>query len=124
MKILLISFLFLCGNLCAQQEVSSPTDTLSSNPSSSDWHSENAINGTVSITKKQNEPQIIHNRAELENEIVRINQQIESINSKIDFVNSDIDEQSIATESGWFDDMERIKDELEIRKSEIQSTLN
>jgi hypothetical protein len=126
MKMLLISFIFVCCNLHAQQEaVGTTTDSLLNNYSSSgDWHSENAMNGTVSISKKQNEPQIIHNRAELENEIVRINLHIESINSKIDFVNADLDEQSIATVSGWFDDMERIKNELENRKAEIQSTLN
>ncbi|MEJ6616766.1 MAG: hypothetical protein QNL61_07630 [Crocinitomicaceae bacterium] len=126
MKILLISFLFVCCNLYAQQEaVGTSTDSLLNNySSSSDWHSENAMNGTVSISKKQNEPQIIHNRAELENEFLRINKHIESINFKIESINSNAEEFQIATESGWFEDMERIKVELNNRKIEIQNTLS
>lgn len=124
MKFIIISFLFVSINLCAQEEfTNTPTDTTSNNNTSSDWHSENAINGTVSITKKLNEPQVIHNRAELENEMLRIDSHIESINSKIVTVNADPSEQAIANESGWFEDMEEIKIGLNNRKLEIQNIL-
>jgi hypothetical protein len=124
MKFIIISFLFVTVNLCAQEEsTSTPTGATSTNISSSDWHSDNAINGTVSISKKANEPQVIHNRAELENEILRIDSHIESINSKVTSVNADPSEQAIANESGWFEDMEAIKIGLNNRKLEIQNSL-
>ena len=125
MKFIIISFLFVSVNLCAQEEsTSTPTGTTSTNISSSDWHSKNAVDGIVTITKKQNEPQIIHNRAELENEVLRIDKHIESINFKIESINANAEEFQVANESGWFEDMERIKVELNNRKTEIQNTLN
>ena len=124
MKFIIISFLFVTVNLCAQEEsTSTPTGATSTNISSSDWHSDNAINGTVTITKKSHEPQVIHNRAELESEILRINEHIEIINLKIASVNANPSELEIAHDSGWFEDMEGIKIGLNNRKLEIQNIL-
>ncbi len=120
----ILIFAFVAHYTFCQQEVTdTPTDSTSNTISTNDWHSENAINGTVTITKKLNEPQIIHNRAELENEMLRIDAHIENINSKIAMVNSNPTEQAAANESGWFEDMEGIKVGLNNRKLEIENIL-
>ena len=125
MKFIIISFLFVSINLYAQEGVTNtPTDTTSNHISSSDWHSENAINGTVTISKRKGEDQVIENKEYFENQIIRINSQIESINFKIEAVNNDAELKVKAIESGWFVDMEQIKGELNIQKLEIQNTLN
>lgn len=95
-----------------------------SNISPNDWHSENSVDGAVTITKKKNQPQVIHNEEFFKTEILRIDNHIEAINSKISSVNSDQTSKSEAEASGWFDDMERIKSELEAQKIEVQETLN
>lgn len=98
-------------------------NTTKSTASQSDWHSENSVDGAVTISKKKNEPQVIHNKEYFLNEIIRINNHIEAINTKIESVNSDKKLKSEAKKSDWFDDMERIKNELEIEKLNIQNKL-
>lgn len=123
MKTIFISLLLVCQNLRAQEGTTVSLPDTTSTSTSYDWHSENAINGVVSISKKQNAPQVIINRTELENEIVRIDGNIAMINAKIATVNSNPQEFQIATDSGWFDDMQRIIDEYTTRKLEIQTIL-
>lgn len=90
----------------------------------SDWHKENSVDGTVSITKKKNQPQVIHNKAYFENELVRIDNHINAINTKIVYVNQNEEERLKAIESGWFEDMERIIGELNAQKEEAQIAIN
>lgn len=88
-----------------------------------DWHSENSVDGIVTISKSKNKPQVVHNKSFYESEVVKIDNHIAAINSKIATVNSE-EQLNEAIESGWFDNMARIKGELEAQKLEIQDTLN
>lgn len=91
--------------------------------STTNWHSENSRDGVVSISKRRNEPQVVHNKAYFENEIVRIDNHILAINAKIETLNNDPELKSKALDAGWFDDMEQIKNELEVQKTQIQNIL-
>lgn len=97
--------------------------SLNSFGQSTDWHNENAVNGTVSITKKKGQPQVVHNKAYYEGELLRIDNHINAINAKIAAVNLDEVEKTKANESGWFEDMERIIGELNAQKEAAQIAL-
>lgn len=77
---------------------------------------------TISI--RAGESQITHDRNYYEKEIAKIDAQIAAINSKIETVQADSEENNLATNSGWYDDMENIKNQLEAKKQELQSHLN
>ena len=80
-----------------------------------------SVTGTsTTISIRPGESQITHDNAYYQNEIVKIDAQISSINTKIFLVNSDPQEKVLATDSGWFSDMENIKSELENKRAEIQ----
>lgn len=98
--------------------------SLNSFGQSTDWHKENAVDGTVSITKKKGQPQVVHNKAYFEGELVRIDNHINAINAKIETVNQNEEERLSAIESGWFEDMERIIGELNAQKNEAQIAIN
>lgn len=85
---------------------------------------ENSANKTTTISVRVGEPQVIHNNAYYQREIDKIDAQVAAIDTKINSVNSNPEEKAIAIESGWFDDMERIKLGLENRKTELQRKLN
>ena len=89
-----------------------------------DWHSENSVDGIVTISKSKNKPQVVHNKAFYESEVVRIDNHIASINYKIETVNSDQKLKAEAIETDWFENMSQIKGELEAQKLEIQDRLN
>lgn len=97
--------------------------SLNSFGQSTDWHNENAVDGTVSITKKKGQPQVVHNKAYFEGELLRIDNHINAINAKIASVNLDEEEKAKAIESGWFEDMDRIIDELNTQKEQAQIAL-
>lgn len=98
--------------------------SLNSFGQSTDWHNENAVDGTVSITKKKGQSQVVHNKAFFESELVRIDNHINAINTKIAYVNQNEEERLKAIESGWFEDMERIIGELNAQKEEAQIAIN
>ena len=85
---------------------------------------EKSINKSTTISIRAGESQVTHDEAYYLDKIDKIDSQISAINTKISFVNSDPTEKANATSSGWFDDMERIKSELEVQKSDIQNHLN
>lgn len=85
---------------------------------------EKSINKSTTISIRAGESQVTHNDAYYLNKIEKIDNQISAINTKISLVNSDPTEKANATSSGWFDDMERIKSELEVQKSDVQNHLN
>lgn len=78
----------------------------------------------TTISKRGNAPQVTHDEAYYLNEISKIERQIDDLNTKVSIINNDPIEQLNATNSGWFNDMETIKSELEARKSELQGHLN
>lgn len=86
---------------------------------STDWNNEPK---TISI--RAGESQITHDRNYYENEIAKIDSQIAAINTKIDIVQANPEEKALANESGWFNDMDNIKNQLEAKKLELQSHLN
>lgn len=57
-------------------------------------------------------------------EIEMIDQKINAINGKVEYVKSDQNEREAAEKSGWFTQMEKNKQELIERKSELQKVLN
>jgi hypothetical protein len=85
---------------------------------------EKSVNKSTTISIRAGESQVTHDDAYYLNKIEKIDNQISAINTKISFINSDPTEKANATSSGWFDDMERIKSELEVQKSDIQNHLN
>lgn len=79
---------------------------------------------TTTISIRAGESQITHDRNYYENEIAKIDSQIAAINTKIDIVQANPEEKALANESGWFNDMDNIKNQLEAKKQELQSHLN
>lgn len=65
----------------------------------------------------------VQDKAYFESELDRIDGHINAINAKMASVNLNEEEKAKAIESDWFNDMEKIKSELENEKIEIQSTL-
>jgi len=78
----------------------------------------------TTISVRAGESQVTHNNAYYQNEISKIDTQLEAINTKVEFVQGNSEEKAIALQSGWFDDMENIKIQLENKKQELQSLLN
>ena len=85
---------------------------------------EKSINKSTTISIRAGEEQVTHDQAYFLNEISKIDNQISAINQKISIVSNDPIEAANATNSGWFDDMEVIKSELEVKKSDLQNQLN
>lgn len=85
---------------------------------------EKSINKTTTISKRAGEAQVTHDNAYYLNEIAKIENQIDAINQKIALISNDPIESASATESGWFDDMETIKTDLESKKADLQNQLN
>lgn len=130
MKKISIFFLFVSVaiNTSAQEDIQEkiasapqPKKTAVANE---DVKIEKSINKSTTISIRAGESQVTHDEAYFLNEITKIDNQISAINQKITIVNNDPVEAEIATNSGWFVDMERIKSELETTKSDIQNKLN
>ena len=77
----------------------------------------------MTISKRAGEPQKVHNAAYYQNEISIIDNNIAAIDQKIVAVNSDIQEKQIAESNGWFEDMEKIKIQLDTKKTTLQAKL-
>jgi len=85
---------------------------------------EQSKNKSTTISIRPGESQVTHDEAYFLNEITKIDNQISAIDQKIASVSNDPVEVANATNSGWFDDMERIKSELKAKKADIQNKLN
>jgi len=80
-------------------------------------------NTTVTISKRGNNPQRIHNQAYYQEEIAKIDNNIAAIDQKVALVNADPQEKLSAEANGWFQDMENIKNDLLIKKTTLQEKL-
>ncbi|MDP4797570.1 MAG: hypothetical protein NWR50_01780 [Crocinitomicaceae bacterium] len=127
-----ISFFFLfvsfAINLSAQEDIQ---EKITSAPqptkvpvANEDVKIEKSINKSTTISIRAGESQVTHDEAYFLNEIAKIDNQISAINQKIAIINNDPVEAANANASGWFDDMERIKSELETKKANIQNQLD
>lgn len=76
-------------------------------------------NTTVTISKRANRPQRVHNHAYYQEEIDKIDNNIAAIDQKIAHVNADAQEKLKAESNGWFQDMENIKSELLVKKNAL-----
>ena len=85
---------------------------------------EKSINKSTTISIRAGESQVTHDNAYFLNEIAKIDNQISAINQKIAIINNDPIEAEKAANQGWFEDMDRIKAELEAKKATIQNQLN
>ena len=79
--------------------------------------------GSVTISKKAGEPQKVHDAAYYQNEIAIIDNNINAIDQKVAWVNNNPQEKQQAEANGWFDNMEKIKQELITKKSTLQQKL-
>ncbi len=61
---------------------------------------------------------------EIQNKIARIDSHLQAIETKKAFVLSNEEETQRATESGWFDSMAEIKNQLIVKKTELINYLN
>lgn len=59
----------------------------------------------------------------IENKIKQIDSHINSINIKSDYILKNPSEKKIAEEQGWFDDMKKTKEQLELKKAELLKSL-
>lgn len=78
---------------------------------------------SVTISKRANEPQRVHNQAYYTEEIAKIDGNILAINQKIVLVNADPQEKQLAEANGWFQDMDKIKNDLLLKKTNLQEKL-
>lgn len=76
---------------------------------------------TVTISKRPGEEQRTHDAAYFNEEIAKIDLHLNAIDTKIESVNADPVQKSEAEANGWFDDMNRIKSELALSRSELVS---
>jgi hypothetical protein len=76
-------------------------------------------NGTVTISKKAGHEQQTHDLSYYNREIQRVEMHIAAIDTKVANVNSDNGKKSEADASGWFKQMENIRKELELERSEL-----
>jgi len=81
-------------------------------------------NKSVTISKKAGEPQRVHDANYYQEEIAKIDAQILAINTKIQLIQNDPVENKLATQNGWYTDMENIKDKLNAQKIIYQQKLN
>ena len=121
-------FVSFAVNLNAQEDIQ---EKITSAPqltkiavSNEEVNIEKSINKSTTISIRAGEPQVTHDEAYFLNEIAKIDNQISAINQKIAIITNDPVEAANAEASGWFDDMETIKSELEAKKSAIQNQLN
>lgn len=75
--------------------------------------------GSVTISKKAGEEQQTHDLSYYNREIQRVEKHIEAIDLKVANVNADDEKRSEAVASGWFKQMEDIKNELQQERSEL-----
>ena len=81
-------------------------------------------NKSVTISKKAGEPQRIHDANFYQEEIDKIDAQLLAINTKIKLIQNNPAENDLATQNGWYSDMENIKDKLKTQKTAYQQKLN
>ena len=60
---------------------------------------------------------------DINRQVIQIDSQLNSIQIKWDYVMNNSSEKAIADENGWFDDMTRIKKELEDKKQVLINSL-
>lgn len=95
-----------------KQSTASPVSNTHSNVRSSS-------NGTVTISKKAGEEQETHDLSYYNREIQKVEKHLAAIDAKVANVNADAEKKSEANAAGWFKQMENIKKELEIERSEL-----
>jgi len=98
--------------LTYKQSTATPVTNTHSNVRSSS-------NGTVTISKKAGQEQQTHDLSYYNREITRVEKHIAAIDTKVANVNADNEKKSEADSAGWFKQMENIKKELEIERSEL-----
>lgn len=76
---------------------------------------------TISVRRGQ--PQQVHDRAYYELKVKEIDELLESIEVKISHVKSDEEEHKIATQNGWYTNMERIKEESRKQRLEYEEVI-
>lgn len=79
---------------------------------------------TTTISVRAGESQVTHDNQYYQNEITKIDRHIEMIDQKIAFVNSSPEEKQKAIDSGWFDQMDETKADLNAKKTALQAKLN
>lgn len=80
-------------------------------------HSEVNQSKSVTISKKPNQAQRVHDVAYYNEEIAKIDAQITAIETKVAHVNATPSEQTIANQNGWFQKMDLSKQELNQRRA-------
>ena len=80
-------------------------------------------NKPTTISIRAGESQVTHDSVYYLNEIAKINLQIQAIDQKINAISNDPSENSLASQSGWFDQMESIKQDLNAKKALMQGHL-
>ncbi len=73
----------------------------------------------VTISKRAGENQVTHDQAYYNAEIAKIDAHAQAIDEKIAYVNADNQRKADAQANGWFDDMDRIKEELATKRAEL-----
>lgn len=89
---------------------------------SSEQGEEVQIVQTISVKKGQT--QRVHDKSYYEQKIKEINELIQAIEIKISYVKADKEENKIATQNGWYNNMERIKEESRKQKEEYEIIIN
>lgn len=76
---------------------------------------------TISVRKGH--PQQVHDKAYYEQKIKDIDELLEAIEVKTLYVKSNEEENKIATQNGWYDDMERVKVESLKQRLEYEAII-
>lgn len=98
---------FLMNGLIAQEAVSK--------------EGEPQIIQTISVRKGQ--PQQVHDKAYYEQRIREIDELLEAIEAKSAYIKSHENESRIAAQNGWFDNMERVKEESLKYRSDYEAII-
>ncbi len=73
----------------------------------------------VTISKRPGEAQRTHDLAYYNEEIAKIDAHVNAIDAKIALVNADPTQKAEAQANGWFEDMDRIKSELAVKRADL-----
>lgn len=104
------------GNPAADQERydSAKAKYISENPG--------VVSSTTSTTTTDT-PTAIESKEEIAKKIQQIDSHINSINIKSKAILNDPEQKRIAEQEGWFEDMKATKERLELKKQDLQKTL-
>lgn len=81
-------------------------------------------NASFTISKRAGENQVTHDQAYYDAEIAKIDAHVLAIDEKIAYVNADSQRKADAQANGWFDDMDRIKEELATKRASLVEKRN